>query len=192
MGSAEEQVSEAFQRIYIAESRRLRAFVVQRMPNADDADDVLQDVWLKFYNKLLEGGDIDQPGAWLFTVAKNRITDFYRRRLKDATAAQELRYLVDDLDTSSTSGLGATGNQRLNHMEGVDELIWERIVESVARLPEHQRTAFWATEIDGKSFKQLAQESDTHIGTWLSRKHYAIRTLRKYLDLFYKELLDME
>ena len=167
------------------EQSRLRAFIRRRVPDARDAEDILQDVFYELVeaNRLLM--PIEHLTGWLFQVARNRITDLFRRqapeRLRELAAAgeddEELR--LEDLLPSPDAGPDAVNARTV---------LLDELATAVEELPAEQRAVFVAHEYDGRSFKQLAAETGVSVNTLLSRKHYAVRSLRKRLQRIYDEL----
>ncbi len=167
------------------EQSRLRAFIRRRVPDARDAEDILQDVFYELVeaNRLLM--PIEHLTGWLFQVARNRITDLFRRqapeRLRELAAAgeddEELR--LEDLLPSPDAGPDAVYARTV---------LLDELATALEELPAEQRAVFVAHEYDGRSFKQLAAETGVSVNTLLSRKHYAVRSLRKRLQRVYDEL----
>jgi RNA polymerase sigma factor (sigma-70 family) len=175
------RIAEVVQR----EQSRLRNFIRRRVPDARDAEDILQDVFYELVeaNRLLV--PIDHVTGWLFRVARNRITDLFRKKrtesVRDAAVADEdgevLR--LEDLLPSPEAGPDAvyTRNRLLEELElAVDEL------------PEEQRDVFVAHELEGRSFKDMAAETGLSVNTLLSRKRYAVLHLRERLQRIHDEL----
>lgn len=164
------QISEVVTR----EQPRLRDFIRRRVPDAADVDDVLQDVFSRLVeaNRLLM--PIEQVTGWLFTVARNRITDLFRK-----SRAEEEELDLDELLASDDTEPDALFAQR----ELVDEL-----EAAIAELPEEQRSVFVAHELEGRSFKSIAEETGVGINTLLSRKRYAVLRLRERLKQIHEEL----
>jgi RNA polymerase sigma factor (sigma-70 family) len=167
------------------EQSRLRNFIRRRVPDPRDAEDILQDVFYELVeaNRLLM--PIEQVTAWLFRVARNRITDLFRRKepgsLGDAAVADENDELLrlEDLLPSPDAGPEAlyARNVLLHELElAVDEL------------PKEQREVFVAHELEGRSFKEIAATTGVSVNTLLSRKRYAVLHLRKRLQGTYDEL----
>jgi RNA polymerase sigma factor (sigma-70 family) len=166
------------------EQSRLLHFIRRRVPDPRDAEDILQDVFYELVeaNRLLM--PIEHVTGWLFRVARNRITDLFRKkrpeRFSDATVAgddQELLQL-EDLLPSPDAGPEAlyARNVLLDELElAIDEL------------PEEQRDVFVGHELEGRSFKEMAAETGVSVNTLLSRKHYAVRHLRERLQGAYDE-----
>jgi len=167
------QISEVVTR----EQSRLRAFVGRRVPDPADVDDVLQDVFSRLVeaNRLLM--PIEHVTGWLFTVARNRITDLFRKSRKDEEEEEELD--VDELLAGDDTEPDALFAQRAL----VDEL-----ETAIAELPEEQRAVFVAHELEGRSFKSIAEETGVGINTLLSRKRYAVLRLRERLKEIHEEL----
>jgi RNA polymerase sigma factor (sigma-70 family) len=170
------RISEAVQQ----EQSRLRNFIRRRVPDPRDAEDILQDVFCKLVeaNRLLM--PIDHVTGWLFRVARNRITDLFRKKKPESfsdSADDELMQL-EDLLPSPDAGPEAlyARNVLLDELElAVDEL------------PAEQREVFVAHELEGRSFKEMAAESGVSVNTLLSRKRYAVRHLRERLQSTYDE-----
>jgi RNA polymerase sigma factor (sigma-70 family) len=156
------------------EQPRLRDFIRRRVPDTADVDDVLQDVFSRLVeaNRLLM--PIEHVTGWLFTVARNRITDLFRRH-KD----EEEDFELDELLASDDTEPDALFAQRTL----VDEL-----EAAIAELPEEQRAVFVAHELEGRSFKSIAEETGVGVNTLLSRKRYAVLRLRERLKEIHEEL----
>src|SRR5437867_3264754 len=156
------------------ERSRLRNFIRRRVPDPRDAEDILQDVFYKLVeaNRLLM--PIEHVTGWLFRVARNRITDFFRKKTPES-----FDELLEDLLPSPDAGPEAlyARNVLLDELElAVDEL------------PEEQRAVFVAHELEGRSFKEMAAETGVSVNTLLSRKRYAVLHLRERLQSIYDEL----
>jgi RNA polymerase sigma factor (sigma-70 family) len=167
------------------EQSRLRRFIRQRVPDPRDAEDILQDVFYELVeaNRLLM--PIDHVTGWLFRVARNRITDLFRKKKPErfgeaAVAGDDDEWLrLEDLLPSPDAGPEALYARRL---------LLDAIDEAVDELPDEQREVFLAHEIDGRSFKELAAESGVNINTLLARKRYAVQHLRARLQRIYDEM----
>jgi RNA polymerase sigma factor (sigma-70 family) len=166
------------------ERARLFGFIRRRVPDPGDAEDVLQDVFsaLVEANRLLM--PIEHVTGWLFRVARNRITDLFRKKrpegFGDAAAAdEEDDARLDDLLPSPDAGPDAL------YARGV---LLRELELALLELPEEQRAVFVAHELEGRSFKEMAAETGTSVNTLLSRKHYAVLRLRERLQDVYDEL----
>jgi RNA polymerase sigma factor (sigma-70 family) len=169
------------------EQARLRNFIRKRVPDQGDAEDILQDVFYELLEAYRLMKPIEQVGAWLFSVARNRITDLFRKKKPEALHDQHMSatdgelFMLEDLLPSSDGG-PETAYARTVLLEELDDALGE--------LPEEQREVFIAHEIEGRSFKELAAESGLSMNTLLSRKHYAVIHLRERLRGIYNEFIE--
>jgi RNA polymerase sigma factor (sigma-70 family) len=180
MNEQDRQIAE----IVAKERSRLRNFIRRRVPDQADVEDIVQDVFYKLVeaNRLLM--PIDHITGWLFSVARNRITDLFRKKkpepFSDAIVEDEEGVLlrIEDLLPSPDAGPEAlyVRNALLDELElALDEL------------PEEQREVFVAHEVEGRSFKELATETGLSVNTLLARKRYAVLHLRERLQDIYDE-----
>ena len=166
------------------ERARLLNFIRRRVPDPRDAEDILQDVFYELVeaNRLLM--PIEHVTGWLFRVARNRITDLFRKRrpesLSDAAVADEDGELLrlEDLLPSPDAGPEAAYARNV---------LLEELESAVDELPEEQREVFVGHELEGRSFKEMADETGVSLNTLLSRKRYAVRHLRERLQRVYDE-----
>lgn len=166
-------------------SKRLLGFIKQRVSGNEDAEDILQDV---FYQFAGNAEPIEQAGSWLFTVARNKITDKYRK--------QKLP-LADDIFGSSETEeesfdwkeilLAADTNPETEYLRN---LFWEELQVALAGLPELQKNVFIQNEIEGIPFKDIAEQTGVSVATLISRKRYAVLHLRERLHVLKNELLN--
>jgi RNA polymerase sigma factor (sigma-70 family) len=170
------------------ERARLRNFVRKRVPDAGDAEDILQDVLYELVAAYRLMHPVDHASAWLYRVARNRIVDFFRKKrlvaLGDALAEKaddESVLTLADLLPSPDAGPEAAYARKV--------LLGE-LNAALQELPEEQRDVFIAHEIDGRSFKELADETGVGLNTLLSRKRYAVLHLRRRLHAIYNEYLN--
>jgi RNA polymerase sigma factor (sigma-70 family) len=156
--------------------------------NSQDADDILQDVYYQLADadRLLK--PIDQMAAWLFTVARNRITDLYRKK-----KTESMPEIFSDTDDEGIF----TELRNLMFDEGstpeddyLRSLVWIELEKSLDELPEEQRQVFELTEMKGLSFKEISKQTGVAVNTLISRKRYAVLVLRERLQLIYDELLN--
>src|ERR1700737_1546239 len=167
------------------EQSRLRNFIRQRVPDPRDAEDILQDVFYELgeANRLLM--PIEHVTGWLFRVARNRITDLFRKKrprsFSDTAVADEDDELLqlEDLLPSPDAGPGALYARTV---------LLDELEMAVDELPEEQREVFLAHEVEGRSFKEMAAETGVSVNTLLSRKRYAVLHLRERLQSIYDEL----
>ena len=165
------------------EESRLRRFIRRRVPDPRDAEDILQDVFYELVeaNRLLM--PIEHVTGWLFRVARNRITDLFRKkrpeRLDDATAGDEDdRLHLEDLLPSPEAGPDALYARNV---------LLDALELALEELPAEQREVFVAHELEGRSFKAMAASTGVNVNTLLSRKHNAVRHLRERLAAVYDE-----
>jgi RNA polymerase sigma factor (sigma-70 family) len=177
----DERLSEVVTR----EQSRLRSYIRRRVPDRRDAEDILQDVFYRLVeaNRLLM--PIDHVTGWLFQVARNRITDLFRKqqpeRLSGAAAARtdDETLRLEDVLPSPDAGPDALYARRL---------LLEEIEHALDELPPEQRAAFVAHEFEGQSFKDMAAATGVSINTLLSRKRYAVLHLRARLQAVHDAL----
>ncbi len=180
MTEQDRQISEV-----VAEQRsRLRNFIHRRVPNPSDAEDIVQEVFYELVeaNRLLM--PIEHVTGWLFRVARNRITDLFRKKkpvaFSDAAIEDEngevLR--IEDLLPSPEAGPEAL---YFRHM------LLDELELALDELPEEQRNVFIAHELEGRNFKEMSAETGVSVNTLLSRKRYAVLHLRESLQTIYDE-----
>ena len=161
------------------EQSRLRDFIRRRVPDPGDAEDVLQDVFYKLVeaNRLLM--PIDHVTGWLFRVARNRITDLFRKKKPESLPEADDELHFDDLLPSADAGPEAL------YARGV---LLDELDLALDELPDEQRDVFVAHELEGRSFKDIAAATGVNVNTLLSRKRYAVLHLRERLQDIYDEL----
>jgi RNA polymerase sigma factor (sigma-70 family) len=178
------------------ERPRLRSFIRRRVPDAGDAEDILQEVWFELVEATRLLQPIEQVGAWLFRVARNRITDRFRR---DAVRGAAMSLPGQDAaEEEPGEAASASIEELLPAPEaGPDALYARRVLleeldAAIDELPAAQREVFLAHEIEGKSFQQMARETGLSINTLLARKRYAVRHLRERLRAIHQQINDDE
>jgi len=180
MTEQDRQISE----IIVKERSRLRNFIRRRVPDPSDAEDIVQEVFYKLVeaNRLLM--PVEHVTGWLFRVARNRITDLFRKKKPETFSGAAVEdedgevLQIEDLLPSPDAGPEAlyARNVLLDELElALDEL------------PEEQRDVFVAHELEGRSFKEMAAETGVSVNTLLSRKRYAVLHLRERLQSIYDE-----
>ena len=170
--------------IIAAERSRLRAFIRRRVPDASDVEDLVQEVFYELVeaNRLLM--PIEHVTGWLFRVARNRITDLFRKIEPEsftgaAVEGEDGEMLqIEDLLPSPDAGPEALY---------VRHVLLEEVEFALSELPDEQREVFVAHELDGRSFKELSAETGVNVNTLLSRKRYAVLHLRERLQSIYDE-----
>lgn len=167
------------------EQSRLLRFIRGRVPDAGDVDDILQEVWAELVEANRRLMPIEHVTGWLFSVARNRITDLFRRKRPElfsnaivvADDGEALR--MEDLLPSADAGPDAVLARRV---------MVEQLNRALAELPGEQRRVFVGHEIDGRSFKEMSAETGVNINTLLARKRYAVLHLRERLQQAFDDL----
>jgi RNA polymerase sigma factor (sigma-70 family) len=167
------------------ERARLRNFIRRRVADASDADDILQEVFYELVEAYRLMQPLEQVSAWLFRVARNRITDLFRKKKPQAFANDPIAFAEDgepfsfeDLLPSPDAGPEAVYARNV---------LLEEFENAVDELPSEQREVFIGHEIEGRSFKELAAETGLSVNTLHLRKHYAVLQLRERLQSVYEE-----
>jgi RNA polymerase sigma factor (sigma-70 family) len=166
-------------------SRRLLGFIKQRVDNEEDAEDILQDVFYQFAGNT---EPIEQASGWLYKVARNKITDSYRKKklpLADDIFASPS--YDDDMPYWKEMVLSETGTPETEYLRN---LFWEELQLALDELPEEQRSVFIRNEIDGIPFKDIAEETGVAVPTLISRKRYAVLHLRNRLSTLREEIIN--
>jgi len=178
MAEQDKRIAETISR----ERGRLGNFIRRRVPDASEAEDILQDVFYEFVAAYRLPESIEQVGAWLFRVARNRIIDRFRKKkdepLPEVLGEGDEGSWLDEVLPSADAGPEATYARAV---------LLEELTAALAELPEEQRAVFIAHELDGRSFKELAAESGVGVNTLLARKRYAVMHLRARLQRIYDE-----
>jgi RNA polymerase sigma factor (sigma-70 family) len=180
MAEQDQRISEAIAR----DKTRLRNFIRRRVADPSDAEDILQEVFYELVETYRLMKPIEQVGAWLFRVARNRIIDLFRKKQPDASTNDPVvaedgeLVTLEDLLPSVDAGPEAAYARTV---------LLEELEDALAELPDEQREVFLAHEIEGRSFKELAVETGLSVNTLLSRKHYAVIHLRERLRAVYDE-----
>jgi RNA polymerase sigma factor (sigma-70 family) len=167
---------------------RLKGFIRKRVHSAEDAEDILQDVFYQLAEAEQLLKPVEQISAWLYRVARNRITDLYRKK-KPETMSD---FLFDGRDDEMEEELGdflydteSTQETRL-----LQSLFWEELEKALDELPPEQRRAFELNELRGIPFKEIAESTGETVNTLISRKRYAVLHLRERLQILYNELIN--
>jgi RNA polymerase sigma factor (sigma-70 family) len=169
------------------ERARLRNFIRRRVPNAADVEDILQEVFFELVEANRRLMPIEHVSGWLFQVARNRITDLFRRRqperLGDAVVVADDGEVIRLAELLPSADAGPEV-----------ELLRRRLVVELERalneLPDEQRAVFVAHELEGQSFKSMAAQTGVNVNTLLARKRYAVLHLRRRLQQAFDEMRD--
>lgn len=182
-------MQELKQNTFLKEKDKLLGFIRSRVSTVEEAEDILQDVFYQFIEGFNSIQSLDRVTSWLYSVARNKIIDRYRRDAsrpkrtdfellsgKDDDAPLTLQEILPDLDNTPEATL-------------LREAIWDEVTDALSELPADQREIFILNELEEKSFREIAEETGISINTLLSRKRYAIMALRKRLQNFYDDVV---
>lgn len=166
-------------------SKRLMGFIKQRVSSTEDAEDILQEVFYQFAGNT---EPIEQATGWLYKVARNKITDNYRKHKLP---------LADDIFNSAEAGEDQFNWKEMlmpadstPETEYLRNIFWEELKAALDELPATQRDVFIQHEIEGIPFATIAEESGEQVATLISRKRYAVLHLRERLQTLKDELLN--
>jgi RNA polymerase sigma factor (sigma-70 family) len=169
------------------EQARLRNFIRRRVADEGDAEDILQDVFYELVETYRLMKPVEQVGAWLYRVARNRIIDRFRKKkpvtFADTGGVSEEGELLqlEELLPSPDAGPDAAYAR---------SVLLQELEDAVDELPKEQREVFVGHEVEGYSFKELSARTGVSVNTLLSRKHYAVVYLRQRLRAIYDEFLN--
>lgn len=163
---------------------KLLSFIRPKVNNAEDAEDILQEVWYQFSN-LTNISEIVNVSAWLYTVSRNKITDSYRKKKTDNL--EDFVY-EDENGIFSIKDILLLDDSENPELLAFREEVWKELFAALDELPEKQRIVFVDHEIEGKKLQEIADEQGENIKTIISRKNYAIQHLRKRMSILYKDL----
>jgi RNA polymerase sigma factor (sigma-70 family) len=180
MVQQDQQISEAIER----ERPRLRNFIRRRVADRSDAEDILQEVFSELVEAYRMMKPLEQVTAWLFRVARNRITDLFRSKKREAS--REPAVTTEDGETLQWEDLLPSPDAGPESAYARTVLL-EEMDAALDELPEVQREVFVAHEFLGYSFKELAEQTGVSVNTLLSRKHYAVLHLRERLQSIYDD-----
>lgn len=169
------------------ERGRLLNFIRKRVKSTLDAEDILQDVFYQFVRVSGEVETIEKASAWLFQVARNKITDLYRK--KKTVSFSQFDTGADDEEGSLNFEDYIPDLTDLPDAVLTREMVWEVLDEGLSELPEEQRDVFKMHEFEEMSFNEIAELTGEGVNTLISRKRYAILHLRKKLGALYDEIL---
>ncbi len=169
------------------ERNRLFNFIRKRVNSTLDAEDILQDVFYQLVRVSDDVNTIEKMSAWLFQVARNRITDLYRKKKS---------FNFSDMNTVSDDDEGSLQFESyipdLNDLPDAlltREMVWEILEEGLSEIPQEQKDVFTMHEFDDLSFKEIAKITGEPVNTLISRKRYAILYLREKLSELYNEII---
>ncbi len=185
-------MEELKQQTFRKERGKLLSFIRGRVSSAEEAEDILQDVFYQFVAGFEAIESMDRVTSWLYSVARNKIIDRYRRDASrpktttlDGSTSQE-----DDAPLTLQEILPDLGNTPEGTL--LRDAIWDEIMVALDELPAEQREIFIQNEIEEQGFREIAERTGVSINTLLSRKRYAILALRKRLQKFYDDVIGEE
>jgi RNA polymerase sigma factor (sigma-70 family) len=166
-------------------SKRLFSFIRKKVNSDEDANDILQDVWFQFSN-IWYSESIEQVGAWLFTVARNKITDKYRKKKTE---------LIDDYAYENEEGEIQFPKIMISENfspenEQLRNLFWDELLNALDELPENQKEVFIMNELEDFTLQEIADKTGAKLKTVISRKGYAVKHLRIRLQSLYEEFFN--
>lgn len=168
------------------ERKRLLNFIRQRVPDRDDAEDILQDVFVQFTQAYRKIESIERVTAWLFRVTRNKIADLYRKKKPESFSHMRSR---DAEDEEALSLEDILPNMNIDPEDSMmRDVIWEALEAALEEMPSSQRDVFVMHEFEDISFREMSEMSGESINTLLSRKRYAVQFLRKKLEDIYNDL----
>lgn len=169
------------------ERRRLLDFIRLRVGTEEDAEDILQDVFYQLVTSYSVAEPIERLASWLFTVARNKIIDRYRKRTPEPAATQNDAWDDDESDFPGIEDILFDPTDTPD-MVYARSLVWSELAVALEELPEAQRDVFVMHELEGRSFKEIAEVTGDQVSTLLSRKRYAVIYLRERLQELYDEM----
>jgi len=178
-----QEIGEKFEK----ERKKLFGFIRKRVKTELDAEDILQDVFYQFISFYRNVENIEKTSSWLFTVAKNKITDLYRK--KKNVNFSELAPITSNGENGVNLEDVFTDFEGIPDDEYTKDLFWEVLEEGLIDLPKDQREVFIAHEFNGSSFKDIAKNTGVGVNTLISKKRYAVLSLRKKLEALYDEIM---
>ena len=165
---------------------RMFALCLRYANSREDAEDILQDVWYQFSN-LADVETLENTGAWLYRVARNKLTDRYRRKRPDSLED----YGFEDEDGEFHWGELLLSDDQTPETELLRQVFWDALFEALQELPDNQRNVFIWNELEDQTFQQIADRTGENIKTLISRKRYAVQHLRRRLESLYLELNEL-
>lgn len=175
-----EQRRASLSQVFSEKRGQIQNFIKKRIRDLSLVEDLMQDVFAQMVNTY---DDIDSMDAWLYTVARNKINDYYRKK-----KTESLEEIYPEAE-----GYESLANILPDISDGPDEIylreaIWEEIMNVLEELPEEQSEAFALHELENYSIKEISIRQNVSVNTVLSRKRYAVNALKKRLEHFYNEL----
>ncbi|MCT4286619.1 sigma-70 family RNA polymerase sigma factor [Elizabethkingia anophelis] len=165
---------------------QLFRFIKGKVSKTEDAEDILQEVWYQT-SRLTNIDDLENVGAWLYSVTRNKITDNYRKKKSDSL--EDYTYKDEDGSFSIKEILLADDSNN-PELKMFKDIFWDELMKALDELPDNQRRVFFQNEVEEKTLQEIADEEGENLKTIISRKGYAVKHLRKRLKHLYNELKD--
>ena len=164
--------------------KRLFSFIRGKVNSVEDAEDILQEVWFQLSN-LSSIDEIESISGWLYSVARNKITDLFRKKKSKSLDDFSFENEDGELSFKEILLLDDSGNPDVAFFK---ELFWKELLAALDELPENQRQVFMLNELEDMTLQEIADQSHENLKTVISRKGYAVKHLRKKLNYLYNEL----
>ena len=172
---------------FVSLRQKLLNFIRSRVSRFEDAEDILQDIFYQYSRVNNMINPIENISAWLYRAARNKIIDHYKKKKDESLPAlydeDDNEYIFDEIADI------IYGEESTPEMEMLHSLVIEEIQTAIDDLPKEQRDVFEMTELLGFSVKETAEKTNTPVNTVLSRKHYAVKYLRKRLNELYDDIM---
>ena len=178
------------EKLIVTYQSQLKSFIRKRVSSKEDAEDILQDVWYQFV-KTSENSmnPIEQVSAWLYRVARNLIINKGIKKREVEMPIYRNNDVDDDVINEFSEILFGNETSPTPEMEYLRSLVWTELENALAELPPEQREIFELTELDGLHVREISETTGVAVNTLLSRKHYAVKHLRKRLTELYNDLI---
>jgi RNA polymerase sigma factor (sigma-70 family) len=163
--------------------KRLLGFIRDRVKTNEEAEDILQDVWYQLSN-LSSLEELESVSGWLYQVARNKVTDLYRKKKADSLED----YLIEGQEGEFHFKEILLADDSSPDFAMFRELFWGELMDALNELPENQRQVFVWNELEDMTLQEIADKTGENLKTIISRKGYAVKHLRKRLDFLYNEL----
>ncbi len=181
-----EKNSRSFTDIVKTYGSQLLRFVKGKVKKTGDAEDILQEVWYQF-SRLTNMDELENAGAWLYAVTRNKITDSYRKKKNES-----LDDMIDGGDDSESSfpirQFLLADDSNNPELKLFKDIFWDELMKALEELPDKQRRVFVLNELEEKTLQEIAVMEDENLKTIISRKGYAVKHLRVRLRSLYEEL----
>ncbi|MCG2794201.1 MAG: sigma-70 family RNA polymerase sigma factor [Weeksellaceae bacterium] len=163
---------------------QLLRFINSKVAKAEDAEDILQEVWFQT-SRLTNLNELENVGAWLYSVTRNKIIDSYRK--KKTESLEDFVYRDKDGELNVKDILLADDSKD-PEIAMFQDLFWEELMKALDELPDKQKRVYVQNELEDKTLQQIADEEGENIKTIISRKSYAVKHLRKRMQRLYHDL----